>query len=398
MEKDIKFFYNFIFAIFFVKITLEKELDWKMITLCASGASKIVMEKVKENLGTICYKGENYLPECSADLDESIHLIQRFCFKKCKENEEKIGEVCYYCDKGNKIIIEKDIFGRKLPLCENENNKKKIKAKKYKPEFMDERYRHCMANTTELAFDGKIVECHIDCGVIGLEPFGDFCATNEEIYENHLKEVISNLRRIPLQRVLNKFFSFILNPSNIDFGQFKIMKNEFLEYLKLDKIYTKKFHLLADLKTRIKIMGRDIFSNLATDFAVEQTSNYEEYLRTVCPKVSSLIYDNIINDNQEQITLKEAFSHYSSQAIDLFFNFFKIDKIKSINNDCFKDISKIDSIDCNKSVLDLIGAFDPSIISSIFSAISSYYVTECDIKIQSENSDRLVRIKQRSIC
>ena len=393
MERYIKIYLFLVLMISYSQISLSKELDWKMITLCASGAAAIVKDKMEEgNLGRICYKARSFIPECPDNTDEKIDKVHRNfktrrCFQKCKENQVKIGNYCYYCDEGYQLIIEDSYFGRKIKKCENIKYKNIIIVKYEKPKEVS--VGHCMKNTTIL---GNYASCELDCGVLGLLPFNDFCASNEEVYRNHQLKFIQNIIDLPLQVLLGKIWDAILKPYEIVWSQFGIMIQEFMKLLKLSDFNTNKWHIKADLKQRIKLMGRDMFSKFVTDFAVESSDDYAQYLATVCPKVSSHIYDNIINNNddEELISSKEGFAHYSSLAIESFFKLFKIDKLKDITNECFLNIDNLNAFECYKSLATLIGDFDPTPISSIISIILSYYAEPCNIIVNPENSEEIL--------
>ena len=390
MDKDIKYYLFFIIIISTNLTTFEKELDWKMISLCATGASEIILNRMNLDLGTVCMKYEDIIAECPDNTEEMIveHKnvdIQNYrkCYKKCEENEVRIGNICYSCKKGYKLIIKDTLFGPKPKTCIHENYNMELKPQIRKPEEVRE--RHCMANTT-LVGDN----CEKDCSAIGLMSFGPFCATNEEVYKAHQKNFLKKITSEAFKKIMEKILKFILKPAELALSQFKIIKDEFLEMIKLDDFNTNKWFLKANIKKRIEMLGRDYFSQKTTELAASYTVEYAEYILDVCPQVSSAIYDNIIKD--EPINLQDGFAHYSSKAMDTFFNFFNVDDggVIDLANNCFIDTKNLKDIDCLKSLVDLIGQFDPTDISTVYSIVLSYYANSCDIDVKPENSQKLV--------
>jgi hypothetical protein len=324
---------------------------------------------------------EDIIPECPDGSDEIIYqrdptTYARECFKKCREGGTKIGTICYYCDEGYTFLMKKK-------KCQNINNGRIINAIREAAEIVKE--SHCMKNTTLVG-----TRCELDCSVLGLQPFDNFCATNEEVYKKHLAEFDKSMVGLIPKWLINKLENMIFNPPEIDYDQFHVMKDEYLEYLKTDKIYTNRYHIMATLKSRIKVMGRDLFTRRSIDWALENAGEYREYVQTVCPKVASYLYDNSIKEYTEDINLKETFFYYANLAFEFFGSFFYVDKIKAVYDNCFADINNLNIIDCMEKVYDIIGIFDPTFMTSIFTTTLKYYKEECKIDYSPEKSKEII--------
>ena len=387
MEKEMKL-YLFLFILISLKeITLEVELNWKMVGQCATGITNILKEEIAKEIGIICYRGPYIIAECPENSEEKLGPIQikprsRACYEKCKENELKINHACYSCPSGKNLLLEKNHIGQKKIYCQDTITKQKTKAELNKQKEVPE--SHCMANTTK---DGS--GCAEDCGVIGLKPFDEFCASSEEVYKLHKNEFFGNLLYLPI-KIVSKLAKIINAPIKTGDSDFQLLYDDVKEYIKLEKFNTNKWHLGAIIQTRLKIMGREKFSEMVNNFVSNMKDDYFENAIKVCPFFSDSIFDKLLSDQQKEITFEKGFQYYFKVSMERFEKFFKIDKIKAINDTCFTDINNYSNLKCTKSFLNLVEDFDPTPISAIYSTMLSYYAEPCDITVNPEYSEEIL--------
>ena len=391
MEKKMKLYLFLFIMIFSNKITLEIELNWKMVTQCATGITNIIKEEIEKEIGIICYRAPTMIAECPENSEEQLGPINikprsRACYEKCKENEVKISRVCCSCPSGKNLIIEKNHIGQKNIYCQDPISKQKTKAELNKQKMVKE--SHCMPNTT-VDESG----CSEDCGVIGLKPFDEFCASDEETYKFHKKKFYGNLIHLPF-KIVSKLSELISAPAKVGKSDLGLLYDDVKEYVKLENFNTNKWHLWANIQTRLKIMGREAFSNHVNNYVSSMKDDYFEYAIKVCPLFSDSIFDDIISDQQKEITFEKGFQYYFKIVADRFLKFFMIDDFIDLNNACFQDVNNLSVLECTKSFLSLVEEFDPTPITAIYSTMISYYAEPCDIKVAPEYSEEILYFDQ----
>ena len=346
---------------------------------------------------TACYNGAQIIPECPKDTYEIIFNTKpksRGCYKKCKENEIRIENVCYYCKNG-KQILEREIFyglGFKRILCGYNGEEE---AELYFPEEVP--VGHCIKNTIK---DGN--GCYKDCGILGLKPFGynaDYCAKDEDDFKQIKSDQIKIFTQYAAKTVFGLIIGKIFAPK-IEFG----LTNSIKEYLillhqKFDK------QSLSDLVFNLKVntylkkkfleqIREEMASKFVTNYITNLVGNISDKLIVKVEIFIHILMGKMIDKKKvDKITSKKTLDKIISKLFDNLITFFDLFELKELGANCYKSKEEKEEFDfekCAESMMNTLEDLDPTMYVGFLKTIYQLYPPLCDIEVEPEYSKELL--------
>ena len=391
---------------FSIKLTLEqKELfstssDTEKELMAIKSAYMYFIEFLKEKENSGCYLGESIIPECPEDTVEYIdYLSKRHCFKKCKENEIRKGNVCYKCKNGEKISEkEKSIFGIKTKQIYCGVNKD---PEAYTPDEVEK--DHCMKNTFY-----KNGACYKDCSVIGLKSFGlnEYCAIDETDYQQMLNNIIIPHLNYFYKLIVSKIFGFIFGlKEKKDENKMGIIESikkalfffnekandryieKMIQSYKVNRYWAKAHLIYARNEAFSKSLENFLNNQLGADNNI--------IVKTI--KFTDKLYDKMVSDNSdkkiEKIKDKKGFTNVFYKSLMGIIKFFDIFEFSDLISNCYK--YKEQGLEqCFDSILntieDIDDFYDPYCLFGYVRASVNSNPPICEFKVDAENSDRVL--------
>ena len=367
-------------------------------------ATGIVLASIFEYLlnnidykGSGCYKGASIIPECPKGTEEHISFfpyIRRKCYKSCKANEIRKGNLCHKCRDGVEIQLKEyafdDIFYMKI-VCGPNEEKPDVYSIEVEP-------NHCIKNT----FPNKD-GCDSDCSILGLKNFGDFlngyCAKDEEEYKQLLNLKIKmdiNIFLFDIKYLVSKLLRTIFDPSSVGFenliSNFFILSNQKIETANFEKfLFDLKVNLILK-KQLLKQLGKEIFIDKIKEYIVSSfDKETTEKIINKSKNIIDLMWKRIINTNKIETMKpdKKNFDGIFKSALNQLIRFVDILHIKDYIDFALNCRTSKEFIydECIESIITVLDDLDPFVIVSLIKTLVSLIIPICDIPVKPENND-----------
>ena len=346
---------------------------------------------------TACYNGAQIIAECPKDTIEIIFNTKprsRSCYKKCKENEIRIENVCYYCKNGKQIQERVIIYGLDYEriLCGYNGEEE---AEFYFPEEVP--LGHCMKNTIK-DWEG----CYKDCGILGLKPFGNnaaYCAKDEDDFNQFKWDQIKIFSKYAVKTIFGNMIGKIFAPK-IEYG----LTNSIKQYLiLLHRKFDEKniSNLIFNLKVNtylkkkfLEQIGEEVASKFVTNYITNLVGNISDKLIDKIEIFIHILMGRMIDKKKvDKIDSKKKLDKIMSKLFDNLMSFFDIFELREIGANCYKSKEEKEEFDfekCAESIMNTLEDLDPTMFIGFLKTINSLYPPLCDIEVEPEYSKELL--------